>query len=443
MRALTAAKADAVAAVVRSLADAHLRTLKLALPSASSDAAVETVRRAVEAEAFDRRLRDSVLRDVIAAASPAPGRQALVPLSCIALLWRALCAQDAEAVRACARFLRDQETDAFEAAAAQLIASAALGLAGRAPAFEGLCAEHAAADADRERLMRVLQLAPIARDCTPRARRWLKHGGVEDAAALRLAMRDASAVCADGGPLLLDLVAAHFSQPHCGLRLVSAVMDRPSESVLAGSELAGFATTLVAAAEAALDTLRRTARVTCREEGAALAATVSAAVEILEEIEHAVQLDRARPWGRRVAGLRKLLAAAVEVRLKQADGAVETALPVHAPRPALKQVRGAPRLEAPLDAAAVGRAEGAICFVEGLRRAAATGGFGGLRARVIEALDARLDTYVEDLLERLHGEAGDTRDDLIDRLNVAAELLGMVRDPSAAQIVRRRMAAAA
>ena len=72
------------------------------------------------------------------------------------------------------------------------------------------------------------------------------------------------------------------------------------------------------------------------------------------------------------------------------------------------------------------------------------GGFGAVRTRVAEALDTRIDTYVEDLLEQLHsGEAEAEDDDLRRRLEAAAGLLAMVRDPSAAQIVRRRMAAAA
>ena len=439
MRELTAAKADAVAGLVRSLPDPLLRTLKQGICAGDADHATEPVRRAVEAELFDRRLRNAVLHEIALAIEPS--RLFPLPPFTLRLLWRGLHAQDAAAIEACGRLLAAQETEAFAAAALELTAVAVAGLEQRAEAFEPLLASLDLQGDDPEAVIRVLKLTPIVRGCTPRARTWLKHGGVEDAAALRLAMRDASAICVNGGPLLIDLVAPHFTEPHAGLRLVSAVMERPKETYLAGSELAGFATALLDAAEAAVEALRGAGRLTSRADGAALAAAITTAVESLEELEHAVQLDRERPWGKRVAALRRLLASSVESRLKQVDGVVAAALPILPARPGLKQVRGAPCLQAPLDMAAVGRAEAAVCFVESLRRAAATGGFGGLRAKVIEALDARLDTYAEDLLDRLHTE-GAASEDLLSRLHVAADLLGMVRDPSAAQIVRRRMAAA-
>ncbi len=71
-------------------------------------------------------------------------------------------------------------------------------------------------------------------------------------------------------------------------------------------------------------------------------------------------------------------------------------------------------------------------------------GFGSAWTKAYEGLDARLGTYVEDLLEKLRNpEEAENYPRIRLYLDVAAELMGLAADDKAAQIVRRRMAAAA
>ncbi len=71
-------------------------------------------------------------------------------------------------------------------------------------------------------------------------------------------------------------------------------------------------------------------------------------------------------------------------------------------------------------------------------------GFGALWNKTAEALTSRLDIYIEDLLEKLRaGEEGEELERVRLYLDVAAEFMGLASDDKAAQIVRRRMAAAA
>ena len=61
---------------------------------------------------------------------------------------------------------------------------------------------------------------------------------------------------------------------------------------------------------------------------------------------------------------------------------------------------------------------------------------------MIETLDPRIDNYAEDMLDLLH-HAGDVPPDRIRAfLDIAAEFLGLVRDPKSAKIIRRRAAVA-
>ena len=440
MGELSAAKADAVAVFARSLPDAALLTLKLGLAEPLGDGSLGPVRRAIEAELNDRRLRDLVLAELRAAAGP--GRQFPVPEAASAVVWAAVRSHDPAAVSALGVLLAAREAQALDAAALDLVVAVAAAMEEGLEAFQTAVSHLGVWPGAAERVLRILRLAPLVRAGAPRARAWLKQGGTEEASALRLAVRDASALGGDGGPMLIELLASAFSEPFAALRLVSAVMDRPGEAFLAGSEFAPFALQPLAFADEAVEALRRTGSLCNRAEGVALASLTAAALGGLREVEHAVRLDKDRPWGRRIAAQRRAIAASAEVRLKEADGRVAAALPVSNVRVGLKQVRGEPTLALPLDLACVGRAEASLAFIEGVRRAAEMGGFAALRAKVVEILDARMETYVEDLLEQLHVDGASGGSDRVERLEVAADLWAMVRDPSAAQIVRRRMAAA-
>ena len=71
-------------------------------------------------------------------------------------------------------------------------------------------------------------------------------------AAARLAYRDACRDGDDAGPRFFEMLGAQLAEPWTVLRIVSAVMDHPTESYLSGSELAAFATRLMDSVDANL-----------------------------------------------------------------------------------------------------------------------------------------------------------------------------------------------
>jgi hypothetical protein len=94
------------------------------------------------------------------------------------------------------------------------------------------------------------------------------------------------------------------------------------------------------------------------------------------------------------------------------------------------------------DPALVETAAASLTFLSEVRSSAAAGGFAAARTRVAEAMQHRLDAYVEDLLEDIR--AGDGHDVTRARafLDIAAQFCGLAQDEQAARIVRRRAAAA-
>jgi hypothetical protein len=90
----------------------------------------------------------------------------------------------------------------------------------------------------------------------------------------------------------------------------------------------------------------------------------------------------------------------------------------------------------------MGRARALLTLLEQVRSAAAAGGFSTLRTKVCEAVEHRLNNYTEELLHSMR--EGEAEEPVFARLYVeeVADLMGRVRDEKAAQIVRRRAAAA-
>ena len=94
----------------------------------------------------------------------------------------------------------------------------------------------------------------------------------------------------------------------------------------------------------------------------------------------------------------------------------------------------------------VARAQTLLVFCHEVRNSAPMGGFGSTRAKVLETINERMDQYVEDLLDHLRTELEPGEEDTHDRarayLEVVADFSALSKDEKAAQIVRRRAAAA-
>jgi hypothetical protein len=441
---ITEPKAELVKGLIEQAPDAAIRNLLMALSAdGGHDEGLTRVQHLVEAEAGDRHARNMVFAPVAPlCAAPGPFSGLSFPPRALALIWRAL-KEEAPAEVASAKSLANSwradpcPPDLFD----QLCARAAAGLRGAEGAY---AAAAMAADqgGGRDALIACLDIGPVTRRALDQMPEWLGRMTSEKAAKLRLAYRDAVAVVEDAGPRFFEMLAAHLAEPWLILRVISGVMDRPNEAYVAGSELAGFGERVLADIDrqlAAVSAFRPTAGRQAAHLAAAAAHT--ATIEVAE-LEQSIQLSPDGVWGRRLARQKLALAGAVETQLKLADDTVASALPLQTLRIGPRTIRGVPRLTHPPDAAAVERSLTLLTFMTEVRSSAANGGFASARAKVLEALDHRLDTYVEKVLEEIRADDGVDPDRARAFLEIAAEFCGLIRDEKAAQIVRRRAAAA-
>jgi len=447
MPGLTERKMEIVRNLVAASPDRVVGALQDALSGTAGDVALDEVRLLVETEAQDRRLRNIALQPV-AALFAGDGKSAVrmtFPLRVLALIWRALKAESPEQVARVAAVLADfrpgeTSTEPLDVLARMASEGLRSGSSRDFAAAAALCEE--ARPGGGAMLAACLDLSGVVRGATVKLGEWISRTTEGNTAAARLAYKDAVAVAEDAGCRFFEMLAGQLAQPWMVMRIISAVMDRPTEKYLAESELASFALRL-------LDDIDRNLAVVSRLDvdggpraGIAAAQVVETITLQISEIEETVDLMREGPWGARVARQKQTLASAVEERLRAADKAAHAALPTQ-PAKILKLVKQVPKLADPPDATAVLRATTLLTFVYETRSSASYGGFASARAKLVEKLGEMTDHYVEEILDRLR--TGEVEDPAIGRqfLAAAADLRAVIGDEKGADLIRRRAASAA
>jgi hypothetical protein len=101
--------------------------------------------------------------------------------------------------------------------------------------------------------------------------------------------------------------------------------------------------------------------------------------------------------------------------------------------------RPAPKVGEPPNPALVETARAGLILLAAVRNTATALGCGSLRTKVAEATAARIDNYAEEALQMLNDDGPPGH--AVTFAELAADFLGLARDPDAARLVRRRIAA--
>lgn len=446
MTALTERQAQIVQTIVRTAPDRVLLSLGRALAGSPDDSAIGGVRRLVEAETADRALRNYVLGPIApmcVGAGEHPYRLTF-PARVLPLLWKGLKAADPDRVdEAESLFASAEPRHRLSMICDALTARAARGLRERdVPALaEAAAACDLTPRSDAATLVACLDLAPVVRGAMTRLPLWLTHPGGDTAAGARIAYADAVGIAEDAGPRFFEMLAAQLEHPFMVLRIISAVMDKPTERYLAESELGGFGEHVLDDIDTALNDIAHLDIDGGPAAALQAAKRVAEVVQRANELENNVDMRRERGWGRRVARQRAALAEVVEGRLREAEKAVIETLPMQSAR-GLHMRQGAPLLETPPNERLVVRSRTLLTFCDALHRTADYGGFSAARGRLLERLGDHIDRYVEDALELIRRGQADERTLAAAYLDRAAEFLDLLRGGRAGELVTRRMHAA-
>jgi hypothetical protein len=452
MPVLSDRKIEIVRTLVEAAPDRIVGGLQRALAETGGESALAPVRQLVEAEAADRILRNAVFLPVapLCVGDGTTKDRLTFPAKALALTWRGLKAtapQEVEAATHAAQALASamaaqqrlpdptQVFDRVVAAAAQALRAAEVR---DFRAVAELCDK--ARPNGAQAFGACLDISPVVRRAIPRLHEWVEKPATEVSAAARLAFKDAVAIDEDGGPRFFEMLGGHIAPSWMVLRIISAVMDKPTERYLHDSELGGFAERVLDEIDAALKAIGKLDLDAGPAAGREAAESVGRITEETFELEVCMELYKDHGWGKRIFEQKKTLAGLVERILKDAEKLVGQALPVGASGFGRTR-KSTPRFENPPDPRAVGRAATALAFAQEVRPFAGHGGFSASHSKIMEKLGDSLEHYVEeaiDIARHGHAEAQLVQAYLI----AAAELARFIRDERAAELIRRRAATA-
>jgi hypothetical protein len=447
MTALSEHKLAIVRTLVASAPDRVLDGLESALASAGREPAMVSVRGLVADEARDRRLCKAVFLPIIplcAGETCDPDRLEF-PARVAGLIWRGLKSRAPELVRA-----GELALDGYRLGVAspepfdRLARRAAEGLRAREGAEFMAAAElcDQTRPAGDETMAACLDLVPMVRSVAHKLPDCAAHPASESVYGVRLAYQDAVAIAPDAGPLFFQMLAAQLPLQAQILRIIGAVMERPTERYLAETELGIFGVRVLAEIETALQALQRFDLDGGTVAAVAAARLVDEIVAKAHELEASVVLSRDQNWGRSLAKHRKALANLVESRLRECEDYFQQALPSGG-RTRLKRARRhLPRVTIVPDQAAVRGCDTLLVFVLEVRHSASEGGFASARGKLLESLVGQLDVYVETLLELVRTGQAENAEIARAFLGVAADFTALLEDAKAAELVRRRTVAA-
>ena len=448
---------DRKIAIVRTLVetapDRIVDGLQRALSESGGDSVLAKVRQLVDAEAEDRLLRNAVFQPVtpLFVGDGCHAHSLTFPARAQSLLWRGLKAQApdqvAAAIKASASIAvavanEQRPTDPTEAFDALLTTAAG---ALRASDHRDLRTAAALCDAARpggaEVLAACLDIAHQVRRTLPRLSDWVARPGEETGAAARLAYKDTVAVAEDAGPRFFEMLAGQLTPPWMVLRIISSIMDKPTERYLSESELGGFPERVMAAIDEALTAIGNLDLDGGPQAGRVAGQRVELITQQIFELEVCIELTRESGWGKRIFGQKKTLAGLAEARLRDVEKLVGEALPTESS--AMRRPRkNGPKLDVSPDPKATVRAITALTFAHEIRLCANYGGFSAAHSKAVEKLLSMISGYVDEVLDHLR--TGDVLDVAIAHayLMVAADAVTLVQDEKAGDLIRRRAATA-
>ena len=452
MVALNERKIAIVRTLVESAPDRVVGRLQEALIGSGGDSALAGVRKLVEIEAQDRRLRNAILSPVapLFVGDGVSARKLIFPARGLPCLWHGLRDLAPEVIAAAETAIAeiDEESparvvDALNRSFDALTRLAASALRAREQRDFFVAAElcDRAQAGGAELLAACLDLAPVVRKAAARLPEWISHFGEDTTAAARLAYKDAVVIAEDAGPRFFEMLAAQIDPPWMVLRVISAVMDKPTERYMADSEVGGFGEVVMTEIDEALIAISKLDL----DGGAAAGRAAGKLVELISlqtsELEACIELSRDHGWGHRIVRQRKSLAGVVESLLHETEKLAAAALPTEM---ASKQRmrRKLPCLTVMPDPRAVTRAMTLLSFTQEIRSSANYAGFSAVHAKTLESVGVMLDHYVGDVLDHL--KTGDVEHVEIAAayLAIAADCCEWVRDEKAAALIRRRAAVA-
>jgi hypothetical protein len=293
-------------------------------------------------------------------------------------------------------------------------------------------------EAQRERLARLFDLAPLMRQAIERLEQWILRPDEDEVAELRVLFAKAAETHADGPERLVELIFAHLPEAPPILRILTLSAEAAAHSdVLSNSELGPFVDALLAATESRVAAVEAFVSAPARDQVRATVSAIGWCADVLREMRLTVKPEPSSAWGGRVQDMQLRIERQALAALETGAGDVETAFPLVRPKLAPKTASASPDLAAPADAPGIERAMNLLGAIDQARMTLAEFGCEGVRQATMKSVISHLAEFTEKGLLK-PSEAGANGEALLRR---AAEVLRAIGEKELGKAVVRRLEA--
>lgn len=447
MADLSVAHRAALAQVIENVPDRTLRQLSLAVGGMPGERA-RTLETMLAEAARDRARRTRGMAALAPMFRPRPDGVAAMtfPPQVLPRLWKIVAAGQADLLN----YLdprEDYRDDAYRVTAVctRLCAAAAAAVRDQPDVVWPASLDDPAAgrigrEAGLAALAHACDLGGLAHRSLPSLKAWIGRPDGDQVAELRLLLRDATTVSADGAQELLEILFAHLADAPLVLRLVvNSSHAGARDSFLSGSELAIFVDRLIDAADL------RFARIAAYKVGEPIEpvrADLDWIAQFLSETDATVQIEAESAWGKRIRHIRMGVSRALGGLLGRVGKVLDRTLPVTRMGIAGPVRRETPELAVPIEPESLAQARAALDLVRATRNLAGAFGCDAQRQALMTELTAQLASYADLGLEEIN--AGQVVDAALaaQRVTMAADFLERIELVAEGRAVRRRVAVA-
>ena len=291
-------------------------------------------------------------------------------------------------------------------------------------------------EARRERLARLLELAPLMRRAAERLDQWIQKPDEDQVAELRVLFAQAAEQFPDGPERLVELMFAHMPEAPPVLRILTLSAEAAAHSdVLSNSELGPFVDTLLAATETRVAAVEAFVAAPARDQVRATVAAIGWCADVLREMRLTVKPEPASAWGMAVHDMQLRIERQAIAALETGSAHVEAVFPLVRPKLAPKTASASPDLAAPAEAPEIEAAMNLLGAIDQARVTLSEFGCEGVRLATMKAVISHLVEFTEKGVLK-PTEAGPNGPKLLRR---AADVLRAIGEKELARAVLRRL----
>jgi hypothetical protein len=254
-------------------------------------------------------------------------------------------------------------------------------------------------------------------------------------ARLRIVFRHAADIHEDGAVRLMEIAYSYLKDPASVLKIISILLDRPSDRFLVMSEMATFGERSIARTENFGVKLTEYRRQPNFSQLSAFGLEASQALKEIHAIQDAIELTKDGPLGKRLSATQGKIIDFIEETIKSYDRPLKDVFPFSG-----SKGRSMPRVDGIIKPESIERLKNIIEFCFCVQPLASTCGYLVILNQAFETMGRTAEDFFDGLLELANADNPPSYNPLMMAFERAEEITQIVSGEEKANLMRRRVA---